>query len=157
MLGESSRYMPEFCVFSSETFDIIQEANYYNEIYKDISVQLDESLFEINGPFMMESQFNAMKKLDRRVRKRKCQSLQNEKDVEEINTISKLSTSIRDEGFRIAFFSRQLIKDNNRHAREKAREVVNGSINMYRPAAIVSTEIISLSENRQTRWIMDEA
>ncbi|PIO73952.1 MT-A70 protein [Teladorsagia circumcincta] len=95
----------------------------------------------------MESQFDAMKKPNRRVRKRKSQSSQKDSDFE-VNTIDKLSTSIRDEGLRMAFFSRQPTKDNNRHAREKAREVLNSSIKMYRPAAIVSTEIINLSDNR---------
>ncbi|KAK5970409.1 MT-A70 domain containing protein [Trichostrongylus colubriformis] len=139
--------MSEFCVFSSESFAIFNEACYYSGTYSDLGLRMDERLFAINGPFMMESQFDAMKRPDRRVRKRKSHFRKNQDRSDEISKIEKLSSSIRDEGLRIAIFRAQSIKDNNRQAREKAREILDRSIKMYHPAAIVSTEIISLSDN----------
>ncbi|XGW08630.1 hypothetical protein V3C99_011171 [Haemonchus contortus] len=146
--------MLDFNVFSSEAFDIIQDTAYYNAIYEDIGVQLDAQLFAINGPFMLDSQFDASKRPDRRVRKRKHKSWRNAKNVGEINRIEKLSKDIRTEGLRIAFFSAQSIKDNNHKARERAREVCDRSIKMYRPAPIASNEIITLSDN--SPFILEE-
>ncbi|EYB85276.1 hypothetical protein Y032_0301g1824 [Ancylostoma ceylanicum] len=138
--------MTSFNVVSTKAYDIIDECSYYNELYKNVRGVLDEHLFMINGPFMMDSQFNAMKREGRRVRKRKkpislgCS--------EEIAAIESISKEVRKEGWRIGYFSEQSTHDNNRMARNAARDLVERSFNFYRPRTISSAELILLEDNR---------
>ncbi|WKX93347.1 hypothetical protein Q1695_010976 [Nippostrongylus brasiliensis] len=147
--------MVGFNVFSCDAFDIVDESFYYKDLYREMSVQMDPQLFAINGPFMMDSQFEAMKKEDRRVRKRKRNECSLSKEVaEEIATIEELSCFIREEGFRIGYFGTIMEKDNNRQARDKAKNITEHRIDLYRPEAIVSYEIIDLTDNSD--FIIDD-
>ncbi|RCN50867.1 hypothetical protein ANCCAN_03085, partial [Ancylostoma caninum] len=99
----------------------------------------------INGPFMMDSQFDAMKREGRRIRKRKKPiSVGNNEETAAIESISK---EVRKDGRRIGYFYDQPTHDNNRVARDAARDLKERSLNFYRPGTISSAEIIVLEDN----------
>ncbi|KAK6732371.1 hypothetical protein RB195_016636 [Necator americanus] len=136
-----------FVISSSDTYDIVDERAYYNDLYEGLGVMLNESLFLINGPFLMDSQFEAMKREGRRIRKRKKPSTTMNETSEEVAAIEKISREIREVGQRSGYFCSQLIHDNNRVAKAAAHEVVNRSIVFYRPKTISSAEITILEDN----------
>ncbi|VDM63155.1 unnamed protein product [Angiostrongylus costaricensis] len=141
--------MQTFFVFSSDDFDILNEWAYYEQVYKDLGIGIDERLFAINGPFLMDSQFEAMKKEVRRVRKRKKPDCSAVKCSNEFAAIERIAKAVRETGHRVGFFSNQSNRDNNRVARDAVRELLESRIEMHKPQAIVTNEITIIDDNRK--------
>ncbi|CAJ0606764.1 unnamed protein product [Cylicocyclus nassatus] len=136
-----------FYVHSCQTFDIIDERSYYQATYNELRVTLDERLFLVNGPFMMDSQFEALKREGRRIRKRKKSTSASPELIEEITRIEKISKEIRETGNRLGYFTAQCEHDNNRVARTAASELMNQAVVWFNPETISSPEIVPLEDN----------
>ncbi|KAE9415461.1 hypothetical protein Angca_004502 [Angiostrongylus cantonensis] len=146
--------MQTFFVFSSDYFDILNECAYYEQVYKDLGIGIDERLFAINGPFLMDSQFEAMKEEMRRVRKRKKPDCSAVKYSNEFTGIERIAKAVREAGHRVGFFSNQTNRDNNRVARDAVRELLKNRIEMHKPQAIVTNEITIIGDNS---YVMDDS
>ncbi|KAJ1352916.1 hypothetical protein KIN20_009420 [Parelaphostrongylus tenuis] len=141
--------MQNFIVFSSNEFDLLNECAYYEEMYRDLGIGIDERLYAINSPFLMDSQFEAMKREGRRLRKRRkhdCLTVTSNKEVARIERIAK---EVREAGCRLGFFFLQTTHDNNRIARDAVRELMERRFEMYNHEAIVSNEITIIDDNRE--------
>ncbi|CAD6192177.1 unnamed protein product [Caenorhabditis auriculariae] len=112
-------------IFSNEKFAVLDEALYLEKIYKELNFIPNPSLFDINGKFMMQSEFEAAMKNDGKSRKRKRKAVDMSEDF---------------------FFQEKVEKDNNKRAREAAERVTNSGKKLNLGKCISSSQIVPLSE-----------
>ncbi|KJH47690.1 eukaryotic rRNA processing protein EBP2 [Dictyocaulus viviparus] len=111
-------------------------------------IRLDGRFYQINGPFLMDSQFEAMKRKTRRERKKTKLNTTLVEYSEEIATLERLARRIREAGLSVGLFSTQVHHDNNRVARNAVQELMEKRFHMYRPQAIITNEIVVVEDNR---------
>uniref|UniRef100_A0A1I7XTT2 Methyltransferase-like protein 4 n=1 Tax=Heterorhabditis bacteriophora TaxID=37862 RepID=A0A1I7XTT2_HETBA len=136
-------------------FAILDEQAYYRDIFRNLSVELDPDLMEINGPFIMDSQFEALNKEQRRNRKRKKESYVQEEFSKVCSAVANMAKNIRNIGRDLGYFQATSIKDNNKASREAARRVMKDGITF--DLIVMDPPWYNLSVKRKGRYVMNDS
>ncbi|CAI4224756.1 unnamed protein product [Auanema sp. JU1783] len=110
-------------VAKTETFAILDELAYFQQAYEHLKINYDPILYDINGPFKNDSQFEAEKNPNRRIRKRKRPVSSNHEMENDCLLVKEQHEKLLREGLTMGYFKEVAEKDNNRKAREKAKQI----------------------------------
>ncbi|PAV67014.1 hypothetical protein WR25_18367 [Diploscapter pachys] len=134
-------------------FAILDEQVFYADVYRNLGVTVDPSLYDIHNPYMMDSAFEAWQSNGgekRRGKKRKHE--ENEAQEEGLNElyvhVKATYEKIQEAGRAVGHFYDVTERDNNQKARQLAKKILSEFPKLYNPEAMPSTQIVSLKHKR---------